>query len=78
MEKSGSKSLTLQQPGHELQNWAFDYVAGDDTTQKEMFQGEATHLKPYLSKRVGFGGVSWQNSICFTLHIRQNIASANK
>ena len=52
MEKSSSKSLSLRQPGHELQNWAFDYVAGDSTTQEEMFQGAVSLPEiPYLSQR---------------------------
>ena len=44
IEKTSSKSVNLRQPGHEAQTWMFDHVAGDDTSQEEMFRG-----KPYQS-----------------------------
>jgi len=60
VEKSGSKSLSLRQPGHELQNWAFDYVAGDSTSQEEMFQGTGrarSRLAPLIGSSL-FGNSS--------------------
>lgn len=30
----------MRQPGHETQSWAFDHVAGVDSTQEEIFQGK--------------------------------------
>lgn len=35
--KSSSKTVFLRQPGHDAQTWSFDYVAGEETTQDEMF-----------------------------------------
>ena len=40
LEKTSSKNVVLRQPGHESQDWAFDHVAGDDTSQEEMFRGK--------------------------------------
>ena len=41
IEKTSSKSVNLRQSGHEPQTWMFDHVAGDDTTQEEMFRGKS-------------------------------------
>ena len=45
MEKASSKRVVLKQMGHEKQNWAFDHVAGEDTSQEEMFRGTKIRQK---------------------------------
>lgn len=47
---TSSKSVNLRQPGHEPQTWMFDHVAGDVTTQEEMFRGKPVHYIQLITK----------------------------
>lgn len=52
IEKTSSKSVNLRQLGHEPQTWMFDHVAGEDTTQEEMFRGKPS--RPHLPTQFNF------------------------
>lgn len=44
MAKATSKCVKLQHPQQDAQTWNFDFVAGETSTQDEMFQGMSIPL----------------------------------
>lgn len=68
-----SKCISLQQPGHEPQGWTFDLIAGETTSQQEMFCGQI----PSFLHNVLMFSLTLHTSCWFRIHEKMQCQSRN-